>query len=474
MPVDTTHKEYNAMMPKWQLVRAIIDNNASKYIREIDKNDPKRTKQYREDAILTNFTRLTQDGLIGLVYRKPAKIEVPAELEYLVDDATGTGFGLEQASQAHMLELFKTGRIGLLADMCLDAGSDGLARIKSYAAENIRMWKTRTVGSKTLPWLITLSETTEKVDPDDVFSCDEVVQYRVLFLNSNNEYEQHIYDEDQNLVSAIMPLDYNGKPFNEIPFMFVGSENNDPKCDPIPLFDLAMLNLGHYKNSADYEESIFITGQPTLFVSMEMSEEEFKLMNPNGMKIGARGGHNLGPNGKAELVQANPNQLVAQAMKEKIEQAAYIGARLIAQAGGRETAEAARIRYGAQNSALYNMTHNESRAIEQMLWWLSVFMMETPAESEFELNDQYYEDSADPLLIAQEIMLMQNGVISKDDIRNNLRGVGVIPMDRSNEDIEKEIDLVDPMIGAPIVPTRRTNAPSSAVNATGTDTGGSD
>ena len=62
----------------------------------------------------------------------------------------------------------------------------------------------------------------------------------------------------------------------------------------------------------------------------------------------------------------------------------------------------------------------------------------------------------------------------KNDIRNNLRDVNIIPMERSNEDIEKEIDLVDPMIGAPIVTTRRTNAPSSVADATGKDTGGSD
>ena len=70
-----------------------------------------------------------------------------------------------------------------------------------------------------------------------------------------------------NHLRTVTPLDAKGMPFNEILFQFVGAENNSPDIDFPPLYDLAELNIGHYRNSADYEETSFIAGQPTPVVS---------------------------------------------------------------------------------------------------------------------------------------------------------------------------------------------------------------
>ena len=461
MPVNATRKEYDKALNKWKLVRAIIENDAMDFIREVDPNDKVRTDQYKQDAILTNFTKLTKTGLIGLVYKKPTEIKLPEPLQYLTEDATGTKFGLEQFSQQVMGEVLMTGRLGLLIDYPKpnegedpkDDDGTNVSRLKPYVAESIINWQYRVDGSESKLCLVVLKETISKqANPNDMFKWEDDIQYRVLYLNTNNEYQQSVWDAQFQMVGPwVTPIDYNGKAFEEIPFIFIGSENNDPSVDPIPLYDLAILNLGHYRNSADYEESIFVTGQPTVFLAVEGSQDEFKVLYPNGINFGSRAGYNLGPNGRAELLQANPNQLVAQAMAEKLKEAAALGARLISPAGGRETAEAAKIRYGAQNSALYTITHNIALAFVKALWYVSRFMQEMPEDSTFVLNDQYYEDAADPNLIAQQIMLLDRQVISSDDIRDYLRDTGVISEERSNEAITKDAKA-DPLAGLGLLP----------------------
>lgn len=443
MTVDTVHPDYNSAYKRWKLIRAIINNEAKHLIRTPDADDPVRSEQYKSDAILTNFTNLTKVGLTGLVFRQPPEIELPLEIDYLYDNINGGGINIYQFSQHLIGELLQLGRYGLLVDYHNDGQR---AYIKPYNAEHIVNWKTKTVNGNCVLSLVVLKETVLK-DSDDIFSQDMVVQYRALILTEENIYIQAIYDDNLNEVGMIIPADYNNKPFDKIPFIFVGSENNDWVVDYQPLYDLAVLNLGHYRNSADYEESVFICGQPYLVVNVgETSEEEFKEANPGGIKFGSRRALTLAAGGNASLLQANSNQLVAQAMNEKLAQAASIGARLIEAAGGRETAEAAKIRYGSQHSALYTLTSNASWAVEEALKLACLFMGANVEQVEYELNDQFYDETADPNLIAQEIMLLDRGVVSAEEIRANLKDAGVKLLDDTN--LSALAEEINPLDGA--------------------------
>lgn len=424
MPIDSTHPDYHKAACRWELTRSIVNNDAQKWIRIVDRDDDTRSRQYRQDAILTNFTRLTKIGLTGLVFRKEPKVSLPREIQYLESDTTGYNFGLNQVAQQVIGEILETGRMGILVDY--PKSSTSSARIKTYTAESIRNWAYKTVGSEHKLAMVVLQENVDVLS-EDGFEWIEKIQYRVLRLSEDNVYYQQIIDADGNQTEdGVIPLDYNGNTLDTIPFTFIGSENNDAKIDSIPLYDLAVVNLGHYKNSADYEESIFVTGQPFVVINLgDANADEFKQANPDGIRFGSRAGLIVGSGGSAQLLQANANQLAASAMEAKKADAAAIGARLIAPPGGRETAEGARIRFGSQNSALYTITKNVSLAFELALYWAAKFMMETPAPSVYVLNDQFYEDDADPNLIAQEIMLINAGCMSREEVRLNLDKQGI-------------------------------------------------
>ncbi len=437
MSVNTQHPEYKDACKRWALVRAIVGNKAEQYIRKPDINDALRNTQYRADAILTNFTNLTKLGLTGLVFRKSPTVELPAELDYLTDNCTGTGITLEQFTQHAVSQTLEVGRYGLLVDY----NDQGKAYIKPYITESVINWKTKDVDGACVLSLLVLVEEVLK-DDEDIFCQEMVKQYRVLRLDANNFYYQELYSQEGELVSRNLDIkDFNGKPLSRIPFIFLGAENNDCCVDYQPLYDLAVVNLGHYRNSADYEESIFICGQPYLHIDIgEQSSEEFTATNPNGVAYGSRKGV-ITSGGGVSLVQANPNQLVAQAMKEKLEQAAAIGARLISPSGGRETAEAAKIRYGSQHSALYSLTSNVSDGIEDALELVCLFMGASQDAVTFYLNDEFYDEIADANLVAQMILMAGNGIMTIDEIRDYGIRTGFINEVNSGAPDKPEVDL---------------------------------
>lgn len=448
MSVLTVHPDYTMASSRWNLIRKIVANNAVEFLRTPDIEDPIRSEQYKKDGILTNFTNLTKVGLTGLVFRKKPKIKIPDTMSYLYDDVTGTGINIWQFSQHSIGELIQMGRYGYL----VDKSEGGRTYIRPYIAENIRNWKTAEINGRCVLSLVVLQEFARS--DDNIFSQDTVSRYRVLYLNADGKYAQDIYEQKKGygadgfmLTATYVPTTYNGSALDFIPFVFAGSENNDWNVDYQPLYDMAVINLAHYKNSCDYEESIFICGQPYLVVNVgESSKEDFDAANSGGISFGSRKALIIASGGDAKLLQSNPNQLVAQAMKEKIEQAAAVGARLIAPPGqGRETAEAAKIRYGSQHSALYTLTSNYSWAMTSALNIVAAFEGVGDGDISLKLSDEFYDEIGDANMIAQMILMSDRGIISKDDIRDYGRKVGIIGEDRTNEDIEAESETVDPL-----------------------------
>jgi len=454
MSIDSKHPDYKAHIDRWSLVRSVVDNDASRFIRTVDTNDTSRSASYKEGAILTNFTSLTKEGLTGLVMRRDPSIEIPTSIEYLKEDATGDGRGLSQLAKQSLGEVMTTGRIGYLVDYPRREGSTSVrdteelkARILMYRAENIINWNIERVNGKAVIKFIVMYEPTLEQHEDDEFQWELKDKYRLLKLDNEGNYFQALYDEEFNVVDFVYPLDNRGNNLKEIPFTFVGAADNNEDIDKAPLYDLSVLNIGHYRNSADYEESVFVVGQPTIFVSGSWGIEEFKEALPQGIKFGSRAGYFLGEGGNASLVQANPNQLADEAMKSKLKQAAYIGARLISEPGGRETAEAARLRFSSQNSALHTIVLNVDDALIKAMEFCVMFMGGNVEEIKFKLNRQFYDESADPQLIAQSIMLFDRGLISREEIRDDLKQKNVLDVDKTIQELDEELLNTDPFIG---------------------------
>lgn len=484
MPVDSQHAEYRANLAKWKLVRDCVEGSeavkvaGTTYLPMPNSEDQgaenkARYSAYVQRANYVNFTGHTKEGLTGLVFRKETTIEAPTGTEYLIDDANGGGLTADQMIKHVSGEVLALGRDGLLVDY--PAAPAGLtveqvsnlslrANILSYPAESVINWDTAMYGGVKMLSLVVLFEPVEK-RADDGFEATTEKGYRVLRLkideNDNLLYVQNLYDEGGNQIvwevdgvddngeklhtGDIIPTKSDGSTWNEIPFIFVGSENNDERVDKAPLYDMAVVNIAHYRNSADYEESSFLVGQPTpVFSGLTQGwvDENMK----DGIALGSRTSVLLPETGTAALLQADPNQMPSKGMEDKEAQMTKIGTRIIQDSTGTETAEAARIRNSGQNSKLSSIIINVEAAFEKCFAWAGEFMGAT-GEAEININKEFYDPSIDPQMVIAQIQLLDRGVIATNDLQNYLRRTGIIESGRTNEEIDSEAESADPLIG---------------------------
>ena len=440
--------EYTEALPGWQLVKRCVagPREVRKYDEYLPMPDPlnlsqenkERYQQLKRRAMFLNVTGRTRTGLMGAVFRKTAEVELPAAINYLLENVSGDGASLEQLCKEATGECLETGRGGFLVDypkvqmpegqtsLTVAQAAKARAYVHFYPAETIVNWREDVIdGVKRLTLVVLHEKINEPTEDGFEFTAKD--QYRALML-IGGRYIQRVYSEDQQDGEESEPKDKTGKTFDHIPFHFFGAQNNDASIDKAPLEDLAEVNVLHYGNSATVEEAGFISSQPTLFITTDIQADEFVKLNPNGMHIGSRRGHNLGKQGSAVMLQAKETQLARELMKDKEEQMLMIGARIVQQGGGAETAEAVRIRYSSDNSVLGTIAGNVSEAVRLALFDAQRFMMDgvDEAGTVFWLNQEFFDQVMDAQAILAQVQLWQQGIIAKKDLRTNLRQAGVI------------------------------------------------
>ena len=455
MPVDTQHNEYTANSGKWSVMRDCMAGEdavkaaRNQYLPYFIPHDEARYGQYVQRANYVNVTGRTLKGLVGAIFRRAPQINLPPQLEYLLEDFDGTGQSLDQLGKEICTDLMTTGRYGLLVDYpqaeaglsAEDVDSRKLrATIATYGAEDIINWRTVAMGGQLILVMVVLRESAEV--QVDQFEFIPETRYRVLSLDEG-VYVQRVFNDDgEQVVDDVFPRKADGSLWREIPFQFVGASDNRPSVDTPPLYDLARVNLAHYRNSADLEESLYVHGQGTLFVSSELSVEQWQEANPGGIRVGARTGHFIGAGGKAELLQIQANTAVREAMLDKEDTMRSIGARLISQNAKNQTAEAARIDASAEASVLSVIAGNASEAIESALEYAAGFMGGDPDQVKFALNQSFFDESMTAQDVMALIALEDRRTIGRTDVRAKMRATGWIAENRTDEDLDAELSEV--------------------------------
>ena len=346
----------------------------------------------------------------------------------------------------------ETGRFGLLADYPMvdeNLTVEQVRRMKlqphiaTYTAESIINWHVHVLNGRRQLGMLVLKENSP-VHYDE-FTWDYVDRYRVLRLNEDQQYTQQLYDENGDAITDEITIrGASGQPFDYIPFHFIGSRDNLPDIDEPILYDIARVNIGHFRNSADQENNLSVHGGGTLVVSTDMSPEAFQAANPGGITVGENAGLILSEGGKAELLQLGSASAIGTEMAHKEQMMVQIGAKIITKTGQR-TAEEARIQATSENSMLDTMVGNINEAITAVIYDCRAFISPTDAEIVFSLNDDFWQDSIAP----QEIMAMiqgnDAGVMPKIDIVRRLMDAGWIQSEGTAEDILAEITQESPL-----------------------------
>lgn len=449
MPVNEKKLEYDRYLPVWESVRDCVlgqqrvKYKGTTYLPDFSIKDEARYSAYKERAMFLGVTQRTLSSLVGAAMRKAPEVTLPPSMDYLIEDADNSGNSLNQLFRSTIYSMMGVGRHGLLTDYPSSEGQltvEEVSRlglrpmIKEYRAENIINWR----EDKGQLVLVVLLEWVQK--EKDEFTIDEEERYRVLRM-VDGVYIQEMYDEGGMFLDTRTPRKADGTTWGEIPFVFAGSMNNSPDIDTAPMYDLAVVNIAHYRNSADYEEGVFLHGQPMLHIDIgNMNTSQWKDLNPNGIQVGARRGITTSGGGSAQLLQAEPNSAAFEAMEHKEKQMMKLGARLVEAGGANETAEAARIDAAAEHSVLSSVVVNAGEAIRLSIQWACMFAGSDAEEVEVIMNTEFFDKLPDAQMIAAMMGLEDRTHMAKTDIRSYLRKVGLIESDRTDEDIEEELD----------------------------------
>lgn len=457
MAVSTIHPEYMRMRKEWlRNMRAAkgereIKHHENEYLPIPDPTNEtvmgERYQAYLMRAVFTNFTGRTVRALTGAVFRQSPKTALPTQLEYLKDDADSGGLTLETIAQRAVSETLTNGRFVVMADFPeapLNATAEQTRDLRSYLAcypaTALINWH---VSGNDLD-LAVLHERIEERS-DDGFDFELIDYYRVLRLREEGVTLQ-LYRLDE-AVSEEVTLVAGGEVLRKLPLVIIGSDDNNADPDTPPISDISSLNIAHYRNSADYEEGVFMHGQPMLHISTgDASPVTWAEANPS-FQVGSRAAA-LTQNGSMELVQAQANSAAMEAMMHKEDQMIRLGAQIITASSGQETAEGARIRSSAEMSVLNTIVRNVSGAFEQMLKVCAAYEGANPEEVEFRLNDKFFAEDADPQVLAQLWLGVDRGAWGLEVPRDYGRRGGLIAPDKDDETLDEEASSMSPLAGA--------------------------
>lgn len=456
--VDHVLPEVEAATPLWRLIRDCLDGQqavkkrGTMYVPKPNAADNSIENNLRYDAYLArgnfmNFTQRTLQGMVGAVFGKDAVAVLPDALMPLYDNVDGSAVTMDQQAKKVLSDVIAVGRCGLLTDYPTRnrptsrrdvAAGKVRPTIQFYFAEDIINWRYEIVDGLRHLALVVLSES--YIVEDDGFEAKTDKQYRVLRLE-DGVYTVTVYrKESTGFVSQgkITPKQASGKTFDYIPFEFIGSENNDAGIDQSPLLDLANLNIAHFRNSCDFEEMVFMLGQPTPVIT-GLDKDWVDNVLKGRVVLGSQVALTLPENCDAFLLQIDESQLALSAMEHKERQAVALGARLVQSAQVQRTAKEAGMEEASEQSLLLSAAKNVNSAYARALKSAALFAGAAVSEDiGYKLNTDFDILRLDSPGRAQLLAEWQRGAITFPEYRSILRRAGVATMD--DEEAQAQLD----------------------------------
>lgn len=442
MPVNTTHPEYDKYAEQWRVTRDAATGFPAIKLRNeylpvpFQKTEPERFAEYKARAYFLGTTGRTERAMIGMVFRKSYTKEIPQGMEFLLENFDGAGNSVEQVAKDCLSGLLEARRHLLLVDypdvpVNLSREEQAAFNVRpfvtTYVAEALINWRFDVVGGVKKLAMAVLKEI-ENVSGDE-FGHDYEERFRVLRL-IEGKYCVQVYDEKQQPITELLFPQAGGKYLDHIPLHGVR------ELETPPLYDIACVNIAHYRNVADLEDAAFVVGQPMLSVDIgETDPILWKEQNPNGVTFGSRRGV-ITKKGKLELVQAQENNLCRTIKQDKEAEMVMLGAQLIQRGGQAETAEAARLNAAAEASVLDTLVNDLSEDIEAALEDCARFLGIDQAGVQFTLNTDYWETGLSPQAFMAVVQGYQANLYAQTDAIEMIRtGKIGISAERTTDDV---------------------------------------
>lgn len=480
MPFDatSTNPKYDENVESWALMRDtiagedVVKSKDEDYLpmksgtAALAVTDPDLASQayqaYKLRAEFPEIVAPTVRGSVGVMFENMPTIELPTQMEMLLERATQDGLTLEQLIQRVAMELMAVGRYGLLPSI----DEKGIPYIACYTTENIRNWDVPTPEDG---WVL-LDESRNEIDRE-TGEWDYVFRYREAFV-LNGQYTARVWEQngadtsfsivDGSQIGASMPpANGQARPLPFLPMVFINVNDLGPDPDDIPLYGLGRIAIRVYRMDADYTFSLHMTSEPTP-VAIGFDNPSDAVKNGNApTTVGSSKMWLLPKGGDAKYLEFSGPGIQAQqtAIQDALKRAATFGAQLFDESKAKESGDALAMRIGSRQSTLKTIAMNTAMGVEKALKNLAIWMGLDPATVSVKPN----LDFADHTLTAQDITALVNGWMaggySHEVLFWNLQRGGVIDPERTIEEEQAAIEADGLAAAAHQVEVNKINPP---------------
>lgn len=458
MKIKSTHPEYDNLLDYWFISNdcycgeLAIKKEGEKYLpptsghildgqgKGSNQLGERSYQAYKTRAVFPHLYREAINGILGILHREPAQIELPKhdKMAYLIENATLGGDSLLKLLSVINKQQLITGRVGLLAD----TNENGQPIIIQYNDTSIKNWKT--TKYQELEALV-LDESNFNMQMDLGWKYQE--QYRLLTcgefglnLINNNEYSCFTSNEQLSLENYITPS-IMGETLDEIPFVFINAIDLSISPSTPYMIGLALLNLAIYRGEADYRQSLFMQGQDTLVRKGVISDDE------EPVRTGANGMIDVPINGDAKYIGVSSQGLSEQraALENDYKRASALSSQLLS-GSSKESAEALRIRVSNHTSLLPELANTGAMGLERLLKIIAKWVGANPDDVKVTPNLNFTDADLDGTTLVKILEAKMLGApISHTSVHDWLskRGLSSLTYDQELEAIANEDDGID-------------------------------
>ena len=458
--IGVNHPEYEARLKNWKLVDDMVESKnldgylIEQYPDDISAENKQRNADYKDRASWLGVSGFTLSGLIGTAYEKSPTIEIPSQLEFMRTNIDGSNVSLDQQIQSTTRGVLKAGRGGLFTTFP-DTGGKPVSVADQEAlkfvptihlidAARIVNWDNMKIGAEVVLSLLVF---TDSQVVRDKYEHKTTSTRRELALVAGAEgglvftdttWAKNDKDEWEIIAGPVVPTRGDGTSWNRIPFTFVGAVDNNSHIDKAPMLDICTKNRDHYRNSADQEESVYFCGQAQPWVcglDATVAEE----MKEDGLYTGSRKMLGLPLEGTFGFAVSPPNTMVRQAMIDKVEEMASIGARMIKQGTVAKTAAQAMGENAVQHSILSLAVENVATAYTLALGWAAVYQNQAESSISVEPDKGFMTTpiAAQDLTAFKDLVLV--GVLTQADQHRYLKKHDLADPEKSFEDWQGDL-----------------------------------
>ncbi|RSU69645.1 hypothetical protein BRX37_23900 [Sphingomonas sp. S-NIH.Pt3_0716] len=370
--------EIKEHLDRWARNRAVIQGEdavkkaRAKYLPKLPSQSNAQYLSYLASVDFFPAAQRTVESHIGLIMRKPPTVDAHETTQPILDTIS-MEYGLDDLGREILRETFITNFTGRLVDFPVsqddvsqaDAIKMGLRPfVAVYRAESILEVKREVIRNRFTITRVRLME------PDGK-------SVRELLLNDGRyEIIMHRKVEGGAWVpdEPIVPLK-NNKPFDYIPFRIISTEAGSVTPSKAMADDIALMNLSHYRASAQHCNVLRHLGNPIIW-GRGMPVSEDGKAGPLLSNSVEQAWFFAAPDAEVAYLEHSGNGVAAlrQRCVDIAEQMAAIGARVLAsEKAAAEAAETLAIRRASENSILASVAqrvadHVQEAANEALDW----------------------------------------------------------------------------------------------------------